>query len=145
MVAAIAIRKYTSPEDLPRIERLVSAVVRECYGHLLANYRFNADENWPAAWVAETGGEIVGVLLTGHDWLDDLWIARSHRRRGIGARLLEIAESEIAGRGHAVGRLRVVAENLSALHFYARHGWREDRCYPHETHSFAMVEMSKAL
>ena len=145
MVAAIEIRRFTGPEDLPRIARLVSAVVRECYGHLLANYHFNADENWPAAWVAEAGGEVVGVLLTGRDWLDDLWIARTHRRRGIGARLLEIAEGEIAGRGHAVGRLRVVAENLSARQFYARHGWCEDRSHPHEAHGFAVVEMSKAF
>lgn len=145
MVAAIEIRRYAGAADLPRIERLVSAAVRECYGNLLDDYHFNTDENWPASWVAEAGGEVVGVLLTGNAWLDDLWIARTHRRRGIGTRLLEIAEGEIAGRGYTCARLRVVAANLSAQQFYAKHGWREDRRYSHEAHGFSMVEMIKAL
>ncbi len=145
MAATIEIRRFAGAEDLARIERLVSAVVRECYGHLLQDYRFDAGENWPAAWIAETGGDLAGVLLTGHAWLDDLWIAHPYRRRGIGARLLEIAEGEIAGRGHPRAHLRVVAENLPARQFYARHGWREDRGYSHEAQGFAMIEMSKAL
>ncbi len=145
MAAVIDIRKFSGPDDLARIERLVSAVVRECYGHLLPDYRFAAGENWPDSWVAEADGNLVGVLLTARDWLDDLWIARQHRRRGIGAELLEIAEDEIVGRGHRCGRLRVVAGNLAARQFYAKHGWNEDRRYPHEVHGFEMMEMTKAL
>ncbi len=145
MATAIEIRRFAGAGDLARIERLVSAVVLECYGHLLPGYRFDAGENWPAAWIVGAGSEIVGVLLTGHAWLDDLWIAQPYRRQGIGARLLQIAESEIAGRGHPRARLRVVAENLTARQFYAGQGWREDGGYPHEAHGFAMIEMSKAL
>lgn len=67
--------------------------------------------------MAVGGTEIVGVLLTGQEWLEDLWIARRYRRQGIGARLLQIAEDEIARRGHARARLRAVTENLPARQF----------------------------
>ena len=143
-MTAAEVRRF-SGEDLAGIERLVSAVALECYGHLLPGYRFDAGDNWPAAWVAAAGGEIVGVMLTGQDWLDDLWIARRHRRAGLGTRLLRLGEDEIAGRGHAAARLRVVAENTAAQRFYARHGWSEDRRYPHEIHGFEMVEMAERL
>jgi GNAT superfamily N-acetyltransferase len=139
------IRRYSEPDDLKGIERLVSQVVLECYGHLLPDYRFDAAENWYDSWVAESEGSIIGVMLTGDDWVEDMWIAKSHRRLGIGARLLALAEGEISDRGHAVGRLRVVFENVPALHFYGRHGWTEDRRYPHEINGFEMVEMTKPV
>jgi hypothetical protein len=41
--------------------------------------------------------------------------------------------------------LRVVAANAAARGFYRRHGWREDRRYPHERHGFDMVDRSKEL
>lgn len=141
----VKFRRYAEPGDLREIGLLVSRVVLECYGHLLANYSFDTGENWPGSWVAESGGAIVGVMLTGGDWVEDLWIDASHRQHGIGAQLLRIAESEIADRGYQVGHLRVVSENIRALRFYARHGWDEDSRYPHEINGFNMVEMKKRL
>lgn len=141
----VKFRRYAELGDLREIGLLVSRVVLECYGHLLANYSFDTGENWPGSWVAESGGAIVGVMLTGGDWVEDLWIDASHRQLGIGAQLLRIAESEIADRGYQVGHLRVVSENIRALRFYARHGWVEDSRYPHEINGFDMVEMKKRL
>jgi GNAT superfamily N-acetyltransferase len=141
----VKIRWYGTPGDLAGIEQLVTRVVLECYGHLLSGYKFDADENWPASWIAEDAGAIVGVMLTGEDWLEDLWMHASHRAYGIGARLLGIAESEIADRDYEIARLRLVSENVHAIRFYARHGWNEDRRYPHEINGFEMVEMTKRL
>jgi len=141
----VNIRRYGAPGDLDGIRQLVSRVVLECYGHLLPGYKFDADENWPWSCVAEDTGAIVGVMLTGEDWVEDLWIHASHQARGIGDRLLGIAESEIAGRGYKIGRLRVVSENVRALRFYARYGWTEDSRYPHGINGFEMVEMTKRL
>jgi GNAT superfamily N-acetyltransferase len=140
------IRRYVGP-DLAGIEQLVTAVVLECYGHLLRDFHFDRSENWAASWVAlrivAGGAEIIGVMLSGDDWLEDLWIAQSCRGSGIGKRLLEIAESEIFARGHAQARLRVVAENTRALQFYARQGWQADRRYAHERDGFDMIDMIK--
>jgi ribosomal protein S18 acetylase RimI-like enzyme len=140
------IRRYAEP-DLAGIEQLVTAVVLECYGHLLRDFHFDRSENWAASWVVARisagGAEIIGVMLTGDDWLDDLWIARSYRGGGLGRDLLGIAENEIFARGHAQARLRVVAENTRALRFYARQGWQADRRYAHERNGFDMIDMIK--
>jgi ribosomal protein S18 acetylase RimI-like enzyme len=121
----------------------VSAVVLECYGHRLQGYRFDRAENWPDSWIAEAAGDIVAVMLTGEDWVDDLWIAPPHRTLGLGTALLRIGEDEIANRGYTLARLRVPAENSRALRFYAGRGWTEAKRYSHEVNGFEMVEMVK--
>ena len=132
--------------DVDGIRSLVTAVVREVYGRMLpAGFEVERDTDWEPAWVADIPGRLVAVMLTHGEWLEDLWIEKDHRGLGIGGRLLAIAEQEIAARGFARARLRVVAENAAARAFYARRGWREDRRYPHERHGFDMVDMSKEL
>jgi GNAT superfamily N-acetyltransferase len=56
-------------------------------------------------------------------WLEDLVVAKAHRGRGLGSRLLAAAEAWACRRG--VTRLQLVAEeaNQPALQFYHRHGW----------------------
>ena len=132
--------------DVEGIRSLVAAVVCEVYGRMLpAGFEADRDTDWEPGWVADSAGELVAVMLTGRDWLEDLWIEKGHRGRGLGGRLLAIAEQEIAARGFARARLRVVAENTAAREFYVRHGWREDHRHPHERHGFDMVDMSKEL
>jgi len=124
----------------------VTAVVSEVYGPMLpAGFELDRDTDWIPGWVADIVGTVVAAMLTEKDWLEDLWIEKDHRGLGIGRRLLAKAEQEIAARGFARARLRVVAENAAARGFYARHGWREDRRYRHESHGFDMVDMSKEL
>jgi len=124
---------------------LVQATVDEIYGGVWAPPPLPiGDDDWSLGWVA-LDGVIVGVALTGIDWLEDLWIARGHRDRGIGARLLEAAEREILGRGPDVARLSVIELNTSARRFYARHGWTELRRYVSEPYAVEKIEMNKRL
>ena len=132
--------------DVEGIRSLVAAVVCEVYGRMLpAGFEADRDTDWEPGWVADSAGELVAVMLTGRDWLEDLWIEKGHRGRDFGGRLLAIAEQEIAARGFARARLRVAAENTAAREFDVRHGWREDHRHPHERHGFDMVDMSKEL
>ena len=132
--------------DVEGIRSLVAAVVCEVYGWMLpAGFEADRDTDWEPGWVVDSAGDLVAVMLTAKDRLEDLWIEKGHRGRGLGERLLAIAEQEIAARGFARARLRVVAENTAATEFYVRHGWREDHRYPHERHGFDMVDMSKEL
>jgi ribosomal protein S18 acetylase RimI-like enzyme len=85
------------------------------------------------------------MVLTHEEWVSDLWVLREHRNRGVGRQLLFDGEAEIAGRGHATFRLRVVKSNVRAVRFYDRLGWRVAREFPHETLPIDMLEMSKAL
>jgi GNAT superfamily N-acetyltransferase len=138
------IRQSTSA-DTVAINQLVTQVITECYGHLLPNYQPDPNADWEHAWIAERNRRIVAVLLTARDWIDDLWIAKAERRSGIGSRLLQIAEQEIAARGTQQARLRLVAGNAIALKFYAKNGWQHVRHFPNEKLGFEMVEMSKPV
>ena len=144
MSTALNIRQSTSADNAA-INHLVTQVIVECYGHLLPNYEPDPNADWEHAWVAERNRKIVAVLLTAREWIDDLWIAKAERRLGIGTRLLQIAEQEIAARGKPRARLRLVAENTTALKFYTKNGWQYLRRFPHEKFGFEMVEMSKPV
>ena len=131
--------------DLPAIERLVLAVAREVYGHLFPDGLPRPEGNWSRALVAEQDGRIVGVIVADDDWIEDLWVAKRYRGRGIGRRLLAAGERQIAARGHTLAHLRVVAGNEPARRFYAAHGWAETSPYPHERWGFTMVDLIKPL
>ncbi|HUF50240.1 MAG TPA: GNAT family N-acetyltransferase [Longimicrobiales bacterium] len=69
--------------------------------------------------------ELVGGLVgeTGWKWLfvDLLWIAETHRGRGLGARLLRTAEGEAIRRG--VRRAYLDTFDFQARPFYERQGY----------------------
>ncbi len=131
--------------DLAAIGQLVLEVGREVYGHLFEGDVPRPEGNWAQGLVAEERGRIVGVVVAEGDWIEDLWIARTHRRRGVGSRLLAAGERQIAAHGHAVAHLRVVEDNQRARRFYAAHGWTEIAAYPHERWGFAMLDLIKPL
>lgn len=75
----------------------------------------------------DTNGNIIGGLLGGTYWgwlyIDILWVAETHRRQGIGSRLLAVAEKEAISRGchHA----HVDTMSWQAPKFYIKHGYQE--------------------
>ena len=131
--------------DLAAIEALALTVGREVYGHLFQGDVPRPEGNWARSLVAQERGRIVGVVVAEDDWIEDLWVARDHRRRGVGSQLLTAGERQIAARGHAVAHLRVVADNQRARRFYAAHGWTEIAAYPHERWGFGMLDLIKPL
>ena len=131
--------------EIAAVERFVWSVAGEVYGHLFQGDPPRPDGNWAQSLLAEVDGRIIGVVATDDDWIEDLWVAADCRDRGIGSRLLAAGERQIAARSHALGYLRVVAENSGARRFYARHGWSESERYPHEKWGFAMIDLTKPL
>ena len=131
--------------DLGAVERFVSSVAGAVYGHLFQGAPPRPDGNWAESLLADLDGRIIGVVVADDDWIEDLWVAEDCRGQGVGSRLLAAGERQIAGRGHEQGYLRVVAENLGARRFYARHGWSETESYPHEKWGFAMIDLTKPL
>ena len=87
--------------------------------------------------VAETDGRVVGmctmqrlVSTAEGGWaglVEDVVVASSHRRRGIGAQLLAAMEARATGLG--IGRLQMLVDrtNVPALDFYAVGGWQPTR------------------
>jgi len=99
------------------------------------------------AWVAEVDGAIVGLLVLvvhpGYLLIENIAVQPSAQRRGIGSRLLVLAEDE--ARANGLGEIRLytnegMTENLA---FYPRHGYRETRRA--EENGFRRVFFSKVL
>ena len=139
------IRRVTVSEAA-QVRALVQAVVDEVYGGMWAPAPLAiGDDDWTQGWISIVDDEIVGVTLTSHDVLDDLWVARGHRGRGIGAALLAVAEREIFDRGHRRARLNVIAANTGARRFYVHHGWSEARALTDERIAVDKIEMVKVF
>jgi ribosomal protein S18 acetylase RimI-like enzyme len=146
MACDVVVRK-PQPHEYDSVRVLIETVVNETFRDLFAPnpvpLKFK-DENWPLAWVAVSDVKILGVTITSHEWVSDLWVLHEHRRQGIGSRLLAKGESEIAGRGHNACRLRVVKSNTIAVQFYLSQGWQIAREFAHEKYHHAMLEMAKS-
>ncbi|HUF27732.1 MAG TPA: GNAT family N-acetyltransferase [Gemmatimonadaceae bacterium] len=80
----------------------------------------------PLTLAARTGdGKVVGGLVgeTAWKWLhvDLLWVDEPHRGRGLGRRLLRLAEQEAERRG--CGHVHLDTFDFQALPFYEREGY----------------------
>ncbi|MBL8893753.1 MAG: GNAT family N-acetyltransferase [Rhizobiales bacterium] len=141
----VTIRR-ANPSEHALVRKIVQTVVDETYGGIWAKPPLVIDEeDWSRASVAVGNHELLGMMLTEQDWVSDLWVLRPFRNIGVGGLLLEQAETEIAGRQHLTGRLRVVSFNTRAQTFYKRHGWTVRREFPHEKLPISMIEMAKTL
>ena len=134
------------PEECDSVRALVQAVVDDVYGVIWAPEPLPTDEErWHLSWIAVLDAKIIGMVLTGEEWLDDLWVLREYRGHGVGHRLLEQGEAEIIARGHPILRLRVVKSNTAAIEFYQRHGWRIAREFPNKKFPITTAEMFKSV
>jgi ribosomal protein S18 acetylase RimI-like enzyme len=89
-------------------------------------------ERGPAFWVAERDGEVVGFVDWRDDFVDALHVRAGHARQGVGARLMDRAESQIAKAGFAAARLETDTFNTASRAFYAARGYVEAGRYPDE-------------
>jgi GNAT superfamily N-acetyltransferase len=132
--------------EYPAIRDLIRSVVTEIYGDLWDTAAMpHGDEDWSTGWIAVDGTDVIGVLLTTSDRIDDLWIMRFQRGHGLGAELLSVGETEIAKRGLPIARLRVVKGNSRATSFYLHHGWQMEKEFQHEHLPVTMLQLEKAL
>lgn len=134
------------PDELRAAHAFVQAVVNETYAHVWGEkVPAISQTDWSPSWVAADGADIIALLLTEGEWVEDLWIAKPHRSHGLGGKLLAVGEEEIRARGFARAKLRVVATNTAAAAFYRRHGWSALCQYPHERLPIEMIDFEKPL
>jgi len=82
----------------------------------------------PSVWVAERGGEILGVLRggrvdhLGRTVLSSLFVSGKHHRQGIGRALVERFEREYLAKGVRVFKL---SATLYAVPFYLSTGYKK--------------------
>jgi ribosomal protein S18 acetylase RimI-like enzyme len=117
------IRAYYDFDKIPFDE----TAIRRAASELLA------DDALGEAWLLREGNASVGyfVLTFGFDLefggrqatLTELYVAPSHRRRGLGAASIRLAENVLARRGIGALELQVERDNADAFAFYQRLGF----------------------
>ncbi len=108
-----------------------------------------------AQYVWEEDGRVLGLLSAGDTADADrpgafeiwrLYLAPKARGRGIGGQLLDYAEALARAGGHRETLVWAFRENLGALRFYERHGYRANRtAYLAEPYLACGVRLAKSL
>jgi ribosomal protein S18 acetylase RimI-like enzyme len=80
--------------------------------------------------VAERDGEVVGLVYWEDDFVHSLHVRSDHARMGVGTRLMDVAEAEIAKAGHTAVRLETDTFNAKSQAFYKARGYLEVDRYP---------------
>ena len=85
--------------------------------------------------VAVRDGAVVGLAVLKHDELEQLFVDRSARGKGVATPLIQDAERRVAAAGYSLIWLAVATENHVALRFYDKSGWQRLQAfdYPAET------------
>lgn len=81
-------------------------------------------------WVIEVAGETIGFVDWEGDFVNALHVRSTHSRLGVGRRLMDHAEAEIARAGYASVRLETDTFNSRSQAFYAARGYQEADRYP---------------
>jgi ribosomal protein S18 acetylase RimI-like enzyme len=76
------------------------------------------------------GDVVVGSVMVGYDghrgWINYLAVDPGRRRRGIGERLMAVAEQRVLAVGCPKINLQIRRTNLGAVEFYRSHGFVDD-------------------
>ena len=112
--------------------RLLTEANREAVAEAIA--RHIVTEGLLVAEADEILGFVMYHVEDGHYQQDrttgviaNLYVRPESRDRGIGSRLLDAAEAELAEAGVDTVSLEVLAANDAARRFYSRHGYRDHR------------------
>ena len=80
------------------------------------------------SFVAEKDGRIIGAVLCGPDgrrgYLHHLAVAKRHRCRGIGRRLVNACLAKLRKEGIQKCNIFIFANNTAGMKFWAHTGWR---------------------
>jgi ribosomal protein S18 acetylase RimI-like enzyme len=141
-VSAVVIRR-ARPEDAAALRAILEDTLESTWLPQLTPAAAAAarGEDRPAAYVADRGpefrvaevdGQVVGLIDWNGDFVNALHVRASHARSGLGGRLMDLAEAEIAKAGFAQVRLETDTFNQRSQAFYAKRGFREADRYPDE-------------
>ncbi len=76
------------------------------------------------AWLSEDDDPLLKDEVRAHAYISDIYVVKDWRKKGIGARLLEAAESSMQKRGCKRVRVCAKASNELAISLYRHAGYR---------------------
>jgi putative acetyltransferase len=74
-------------------------------------------------FVAEAGGEPIGSVSIGDEFLRTLYVLPAHQRTGVGSALHDHALDRLRARGQTRAKLWTLEENWSARRYYEKRNW----------------------
>lgn len=109
-------------------------------GHIRKRLEPYVESDRTEAWVAESSdGTFLGYILVGpgggyltpetHGFIYDVWVAPTHRDRGIGTGLVRWAADWARSKGYAKIKLEVAETNPAARRVYEAAGFHTERSY----------------
>lgn len=105
----------------------------ELYRHRTADtYPGRVRDRLGRTWLAERDGSVLGFVVVVGDEVEQVYVDAAARGTGVAAMLLGHAERVVAGAGHPLAWLAVVAGNARARAFYERSGWRDAGPFDYE-------------
>jgi ribosomal protein S18 acetylase RimI-like enzyme len=97
-----------------------------------ASFDERARERVGQTWVADSGGVVAGFVVVVDDEVEQVYVDRRWRGRGMAEQLLRHAEGLIGQGGRRTAWLAVVAGNTRARRFYARLGWQDRGAFTYQ-------------
>jgi putative acetyltransferase len=113
--------------------------------------RDRIDGFYPNIIIAIQDDVIHGIVVAQNERLSQLFVGPNVRGKGVGEKLLGLAEAKLMAEGATRISLTCLKDNLGAKRFYERHNWTAAREIekPVQTHKghvpVAVFEMVKSL
>jgi ribosomal protein S18 acetylase RimI-like enzyme len=127
---SVVIREFNFPADYQRVYQLWEAMekgVQVGRSDTRAEIEKKLARDPDLFLVAVIAENIVGSVIGGFDGrrglIYHLAVAKEHRGRGVGSRLLTEVESRLRAKGCLKSYLMVTPDNEEAARYYERHGW----------------------
>ena len=89
------------------------------------NLKQHLERRAETCWLAWMGPRLVGLCSTTANCVDDVWVSRRYRRRGIATRLIDAASTHLARRGFRTAQAGCEDFNHAASTMFEHLGWRK--------------------
>ncbi|HKV25636.1 MAG TPA: N-acetyltransferase [Candidatus Acidoferrum sp.] len=126
---AVTLRSF-EPHDFAVLHRLDKSCFPAGISYSKTTLKYFLSLPSAECLVAADGEQIAGFILTEENpplaHIITLDVAEAHRRQGVGTKLLDESESNLALRGVHTVLLETAIENEAAVAFWRRHGYREE-------------------
>jgi ribosomal-protein-alanine N-acetyltransferase len=121
--------RYYEPKDLSELHRIDRICFPEGVAYPLKELRFFIEHKGAVALVAEAESCIAGFIIAhlekrrfGH--IITLDVRPDYRQKGVGGQLLRQTEQWLKNNGAVIIYLETDVENMIAIRFYKKHGYR---------------------
>lgn len=137
MSGDVTYRPYRDENDLRQVQALFSAELSEPYQ--LWTYRYFVDPYPDLSFFAECNGEVIGCCMGScleekkgrplEGYIGMISVVDAYKRQGIGRALYTHLERRFRERGVEAITLETEEDNVVALRFYEKLGFRRTRSY----------------